>query len=142
MVNPHHIVIETFVLLSITNAFLGVGTELYQQSQPTDSLRSGFTTFPLGSNFTQLESQELAGNLTAPTNSTGFEIPWVSNAISDFTATIDILLEFTSFFTFGYIEDMLENIGFPDNFMILISAPMYIYIAYMILVLITNRLGN
>ena len=142
MVNGYHVVLETYVLLSVINAFLGVGTELYQQSQPTDSLRSPFTSFPLGNDFEGLDTTGLTANLTNPSLTNGTSIPWVSNAIADFSATIDILLEFTSFFTFGFIDDLLTGFGFPDNFMILIAAPMLFYIAYMTLVLITNRLSS
>ena len=52
MVNAHHTVIELYVLLSIINAFLGVGTEIYQQSDPDASLRSSFNSEPLGTEFT------------------------------------------------------------------------------------------
>ena len=142
MVSPHHTVIEVYVLLAIVNAFLGVGQMIYQESQLAESIRSPFTSFPLASDFPELNSSGVILNITKPTNSTGGIIEWVSGAIANFEATIDILLEFTQFFTAGFIIDLLVSLGFPDEFYIIIGAPMGIYTMYMVFVLITNRLGN
>lgn len=142
MVNPHHIVIETYVLLAIINAFLGVGTGIYQESQPTDSLRSPFGGFPLGSNFTSLDTDSVIDEITLPTNSTGDPIPWVTNALADFTATIDVVLEFSQFFTAGFIIQLLDTLGFPSEWLLIITVPFGIYTMYLVFVMITNRLSN
>lgn len=146
MANPHHVVIELYVLLAIVNAFLGVGQGIYQDEYPTESIRSPFSGFPLGSDVnpevSQLDPSGVTGNLTNPTNSTGDPIPWVTNAIADFTATIDVILEFTNFFTAGYVIDLLDSIGFPADFLYIVTVPLAIYVMYMTFVMITNRLGN
>ena len=142
MVNPHHVVIETYVVLSIINAFLGLGTEIYQESEPTESLRSPFNSFPLGSNFTQLDADGTTDSLTNPANSTGDPIPWVTNAAADFTATIDVILEFTKFFTAGFVIQLLTTMGFPGEWLLIVTVPLAIYVMYMTFVMITNRLGN
>ena len=138
----HHVVIEIYVLLSIVNAFLFVTTGIYQEGEPTSSLRSPFTGFPLGSDFPELDSEGLIENMTNPTNSTGGIIEWVQDAISDFTAIIDILLEFVQFFTAGYIIELLSGLGFPAVYLYFITVPLGLYVMYMTFVMITNRLGN
>ena len=142
MAQANQIVIEAYVLLAIVNAFLGVGTGIYQESEPTDSLRSPFTAFPLGNNFTTLDTDSVIGNITNPVNTTGDPIPWVSSAIADFTATIDVLLEFSQFFTAGFILQLLDTVGFPADWLLIITVPFGIYTMYLIFVMITNRLSS
>lgn len=142
MVNPHHVVIEIYVILSVINAMLFVGTGIYQEGHPTESLRSPFTGFPLGSDFPELNSTGLTEELTNPTNSTGGIIEWVIDGISDFTATIDNIIEFVQFFTAGYVIDLLNGLGFPADYLYIVTVPLALYVMYMTFVMITNRLGN
>lgn len=142
MVNPHHTVIEAYVLLSVINAFLGIGQGIYQDEFPTESIRSPFTQFPLDDSFPELNATGVTENMTNPTNSTGDPIPWVTNALADFTATIDVILEFTQFFTAGFIIQLLNSMGFPGDFLFIVTVPLAIYVMYMTFVMITNRLGN
>lgn len=142
MAQSYQIVIEAYVLLAIVNAFLFVGTEIYQESQPTDSLRSPFTAFPLGSNFTSLEIDSVILEITTPTNSTGDPIIWVQNFFIDATATIEVLLEFSQFFTAGFIIQLLNTIGFPADWLLIVTVPFGIYTMYLVFVMITNRLSN
>ena len=142
MTTPHHTVIEIYVVLSVINIFLGVGTGIYQEAQPTSSLRSPFNAFPLGSEFTNLNTTGLIYNMTNPTNSTGDPLDWVISGISDFTAIIAVVLEFVKFFTAGFVIDLLNSMGFPADFLYLVTVPLFIYVMYMTFVMITNRLGN
>lgn len=146
MADAKTVALELYVLLAIINAFLGIGQEIYQSEYPTESIRSPFSGFPLGSDVnpevSQLNTTGLTSELTNPVNSTGWEIPWVTDAISDFTAIIDIILTFVQFFTAGFIIDLLESIGFPEGFLYIITVPFALYVAYMTFVMISNRLGN
>ncbi len=142
MPSPHHVVIEVFVVLTIINTFLGVGQMIYQSEHPSESIRSPFTSFPLASEFPELNATNVTQNMITPTNSSGGVIEWVVDAIADFTATIDVILEFTQFFTGGFIAELLTSFGFPEEFRVIIVVPMSIYTMYMIFVMITNRLGN
>jgi len=142
------IVLELWVCLTIVNVFLGLTQTAYQEGFPGESIRSPFNQYPLGSDLiTQRDqvindTQGLSDNFTNPTNSTGFEIPWVSDAISDFTAIIDIILDFVAFFTGAFIINLLTSMGLPASFLYIVTVPLGIYSMYMIFVLITNRLGN
>ena len=143
MVNPHHVVIEVYVVLSIINAFLGIGTEIYQEAEPTESLRSPFNAFPLGSNFTQLDADGTTESLTSPSNHTGGVIPWTTpDLLASFAAVIDVILEFTKFFTAGFVIQLLITLGFPGEWFLIVTVPLAIYVMYMTFVMITNRLGN
>lgn len=142
MANPHHVVIEMYVLLSIINAFLGISQGIYQDAHPTESIRSPFTGFPLGSDFPILDSEGVTLNMTIPTNSSGGVITWVSNAMANFEATIEVILYFVQFFTAGFIVDLLTSMGFPGGFLLIVTVPMALYVMYMTFVMITNRLGN
>lgn len=142
MVNPQHTVIELYVLLSVVNAFLGLGTDIYQEAEPTSSLRSPFNAFPLGSNFTGLDPDSTTEEIIQPTNSTGDPIPWVSDIFQDFNALIDALTEFTAFFTAGFVIQLLTTMGFPAGWLYLITVPLSFYVMYMTFVMVTNRLGN
>lgn len=136
------VIIELYVVLSIVNAFLAVGQGIYQDENPGENFRSPFDTSPLPDTFEELDTDTLNTELTNPTNSTGDPIAWVSDALQNFEATIDQLLYFVQFFTAGFLVDMLNGIGFPGDFLYIITVPAGIYTGYMILVLITNRLGN
>lgn len=139
----YKVVIEVYVVLSVINAFLGVGQGIYQDAFPSQSIRSPFTSFPLGSEFPELNTTGLILNMTNPTNSTGGIIEWVQEFASDFTAIIDVILDFVKFFTAGYIVDLLiGGIGFPAFLLQIVLIPVGIYLAYMTFVMITNRLGN
>lgn len=148
MTATYTVIIELYVVLSIVNAFLGIGQGIYQEGFPGESIRSPFDQFPLGTGLNETTQQVinqtggLTANFTNPTNSTGFEIPWVTDAISDFTAIIDVILDFVAFFTGGYIIDLLNSMGFPADFLYIVTVPLGIYVMYMVFVLITNRLGN
>lgn len=142
MVNPHHTVIELYVVLSVINVFLGVGTGIYQQAEPDSSLRSPFNSEPLGNEFTQLDTDGITDKITSPTNSTGGIIVWVQNGIADFTATIDIILEFSKFFTAGHLIDLISTIGFPADWIYLVTVPFAIYAVFAIFSMITNRLTS
>ncbi len=79
--------IEFYALLLIMNAFLGIVTTTYQEEDPTNSLRSPFTAFPLGSNFTSLDTATTTAELQAPVNATsGLPIPWFDDIYEDFKA--------------------------------------------------------
>ena len=134
--------IEFYALLLIMNAFLGVVTLTYQQEDPTNSLRSPFTAFPLGSNFTSLDTATTIDELQAPTNSTTSLIPWFDTIYENFEASITVILTFVSFFTFGFITQLVNTMGFPSEFMLILTAPLGLYLMYMVFVMITNRLGN
>lgn len=134
--------IEFYALLLIMNAFLGVVTTVYQESEPTSSLRSPFNAFPLGSNFTGLDTDTTTNELITPTNSTGSPISWFSDIYENFEATITNILLFVSFFTAGFIYQLLDTMGIPEIFWIIVGAPMGLYGMYMTFVMITNRLGN
>jgi len=142
MPTAHQTVFEIYIVLAVINAFLGVGQGIYQDENPTESIRSPFTGFPLASDFPELNATGLTANITAPLNSTGDAIPWFSDAIANFEATIDILLEFTKFFTAGYIIDLLNSFGFPADFILIITIPLALYVMIMTFVLLTNRLSN
>lgn len=134
--------IEFYALLLILNAFLGVVTGIYQEAQPTDSLRSPFNAFPLGSNFTGLNTTGTTNELIAPVNGTGGSIPWYSTIYENFEAMITSILTFVSFFTAGFIYQLLDTMGIPEVFWIIVGAPLGLYAMYMTFVMITNRLGN
>lgn len=138
----YKVVIEIYVVLSILNVFLGVGQQIYQEEYPTQSIRSPFNAFPLASTFPELDSEGLILNITSPTNSTGSPIDWIIDGLSDFTAIIDIILDFVKFFTAGYVIDLLNSMGFPADFIYIITVPLSLYVMYMTFVMITNRLGN
>ena len=148
MVATYTIVIELYVCMSIVNAFLGITQIAYEDGFPGESIRSPFNQFPIASNLagnsadTIIIVEDLTSNSTLPTNGTGFEIPWVTDAISDFTAIIDVILDFVGFFTGSYIIDLINSMGFPGDFLFIITVPLAIYVMYMVFVLITNRLGN
>ena len=135
-------VIEFYVLLIVLNAFLGVVTTIYQESQPTESLRSPFNAFPLGSNFTGLDTDTTTGELIAPVNGTGGAIPWYSTIYENFEVTITNILTFVSFCTAGFILQLFHNLGFPEAFWVIVTAPIGLYTMYMTFVMITNRLGS
>ena len=134
--------IEFYALLLIMNAFLGVVTLTYQEEDPTNTLRSPFTAFPLGSNFTSLDTETTTNELIAPTNSTGSLIIWFDDIYDNFEASITAILTFVSFFTFGFITQLVTTMGFPAEFMLILTAPLGLYLMYMTFVMITNRLGN
>lgn len=134
--------IEFYAMLMIINAFLGVVTGIYQEDQPTESLRSPFNAFPLGSNFTGLDTDTTTNELIAPVNGTGSPISWFSDIYENFEAMITNILTFVSFFTAGFIYDLLDTMGLPEVFWILIGAPIGLYLMYTTFVMITNRLGN
>ena len=135
--------IEFYALLLIMNAFLGIVTTTYQEEDPTNSLRSPFTAFPLGSNFTSLDTATTTAELQAPVNATsGLPIPWFDDIYEDFKAQITVVLTFVSFFTFGFITQLVETMGFPTEFMLILTAPLGLYLMYMTFVMLTNRLGN
>lgn len=134
--------IEFYALLLIMNAFLGVVTGIYQDEDPTNSLRSPFTAFPLGSNFTGLNTTTTTNELIAPINGTGDPIPWYSTIFENFEAMITSILNFVSFFTAGFILQLFTTMGIPDLFWVLVTAPLGLYLMYMTFVMITNRLGN
>lgn len=173
MVNPHHVVIEAYVLLAVINAFLGITQGIYSDAHlmqygnetrafdpATDppwrnfaerfgegsSIRSPFTQAPLSANITadvsQLDIPSLQANLTNPMNATGGPIEWLVGNVANFAATVELVTTFVKFFTAGYVIDLLGGFGFPSDFIYIITVPLGIYTAYMILVLITNRLGN
>ena len=144
---PHHVVIEVYVLLAIVNAFLGIGQGIYQDAFPGESIRSPFDQFPLGDQIdpqvSQLNTTQLQANLTSPTNATsGNPIDWLIGGAANFGATIEVILNFVKFFTAGYIIDLLVSLNFPGGFLYIITVPMGLYTAYMMFVMITNRLGN
>lgn len=146
MADAKTVALELYVLLAILNSFLGIGQAIYQDEFPTDSIRSPFTGFPLGNDVnpevSQLDTDTLTDEITQPTNGTGFDIPWVSDIYSDFTAVIDAVLTFVQFFTAGFIIDLLTSMGFPAGFLYMVTVPFALYVAYMTFVMVTNRLGN
>ena len=142
MVNAHNTVFEIYIVLSIINTFLGVGQGIYQDANPTDAIRSPFTGFPLASTFPELNSTGLTANMTAPTNSTGSIIPWFDGISANFEATIEVILDFVKFFTAGYVIDLLNSMGFPADFIYIITVPLGLYVMIMTFVMITNRLSN
>lgn len=142
MTNPQTTVIEIYVILSLINAFLGIGTVIYQQENPSDSLRSPFNAFPLGSNFTGLDPDAVTTAIQTPTNSTGGIIAWFSDIYSNFEAIITAVLEFTQFFTAGFVIQLLTTMGFPAGFLYIVTVPLALYVMYMVFVMVTNRLGN
>lgn len=138
--SPQHVVIELFVVLSILNASLGLFTLIYQESETGATLRSPFDSRPLGNNFTQLDTETLTLDITGPENSTGDAIPWVANALQDFSATVRVLYSFSAFFTLGFLAQLLSTLGLPDGFEIVISIPFAIYSAVMIFSIFTGKL--
>ena len=142
MAQAYHVIIEAYVLLAVINAFLGIGTGIYQESQPTDSLRSPFTAFPLGSNFTELDTESVILEVTTPTNDTGGPIDWAVNSIANFNAVIDSVITFSQFFTAGFVLQLLDTLGFPYEWGLLVTVPFGIYTMYLVFVMITNRLSN
>lgn len=146
MVNPHHVVIEVYVCIAIINAFLGITQEIYSEAHEGESIRSPFTQEPISDTIdpevSQLDWAALQHNLTNPTNATGGPIDWISDNVANFEATVALITGFMKFFTAGYIVDLLKAFGFPGEMVFIVTVPLGIYTAYMILVLITNRLGN
>jgi len=115
--------IEFYALLIIMNAFLGVVTGAYQESDPTNSLRSPFTAFPLGSDFTGLDTGSTTNELIAPNNGTGSPIQWYDTIYENFEAMITATLTFVSFFTAGFILQLFTTMGIPSIFWVIITAP-------------------
>lgn len=142
MAQAYHVIIEAYVLLAIVNAFLGIGTGIYQESQPTDSLRSPFTAFPLGNNFTSLDTDTPTVDIITPLNSTGDPIDWAVNSFANFNAVIDSLVTFSQFFTAGFIIQLLGTLGYPSEWLLIVTVPFGIYTMYLVFVMITNRLSN
>lgn len=134
--------IEFYALLLIMNAFLGIVSTAYQEEDPTNSLRSPFTAFPLGSNFTSLDTITTTNELISPVNGTGSPIPWYDTIFENFEASITAVLNFVSFFTAGFIIQLFDTMGFPTEFLLILTAPLGLYLMYMTFVMITNRLGN
>ncbi len=142
----YRIVIEIYIILSVMNVFLGIGTQLYQEDHPLSSLRSPFTGYPLVGIIPQtLPAQQATANLTASINVTsGFKIPFISQATDAFQSFASIwngIIRFTNFFDLGYSISLLNAIGFPAGFLFIVTVPLAIYIFYMVFVMITNRLG-
>ncbi len=134
--------IEFYALLIILNAGLGIVTGAYQEGNPGESLRSPFNAFPLGSNFTGLDTDTTRDEIIAPVNSTGDPIAWFSDALENFEAMITAILTFVSFFTAGFILQLFTTMGIPEVFWVMVTAPLGLYLMYMTFVMITNRLGN
>ena len=134
--------IEFYALLLIMNALLGLVTSTYQEEDPTNSLRSPFTAFPLGSNFTSLDTDTTTEEIIAPVNGTGSLIPWFDDIYENFQALITGVLNFVSFFTAGFILQLFETMGIPEVFWAMVTAPLGLYLMYMTFVMISNRLGN
>lgn len=134
--------VEFYALLLIINAMLGVTTEIYQEAEPTESLRSPFNAFPLGSNFTGLDTDTPTEEIIAPSNSTGSPISWFYDIYENFQAMITSITVYVDFFTAGFIYDLFETIGIPEIFWIIVGAPLGLYLMYTTFVMITNRLGN
>ena len=134
--------IEFYALLLIMNAMLGIVTTAYQEEDPGNSLRSPFTAFPLGSNFTSLDTTTTTNELIAPVNGTGSPIAWFDSIYENFEASITAVLTFVSFFTAGFIIQLFDTMGFPTEYLLLLTAPLGLYLMYMTFVMITNRLGN
>ena len=142
MVNPRHVVIEIYALLTTVNVFLGTVTTIWQQEDPSNTLRSPFSVFPLGGNFSVPDAANLTNTILTPVNGTGAELSWWDGIFVNFQTVYVAILSFTKFFTGGFIIDLLNNLGFPSGFLYIITAPLAIYVSYMIFVMITNRLGN
>jgi len=134
--------VEFYALLLIMNAFLGVVTTAYQEEEPGNSLRSPFTAFPLGSNFTSLDTTTTTNELITPVNGTGDPIAWYSTIYENFQASITVILNFVSFFTAGFILQLFTTMGIPNVFWALVTAPLGLYSMYMVFVMVSNRLGN
>jgi len=134
--------IEFYALLLIMNAMLGIVTTAYQEDDPANSLRSPFTAFPLGSNFTSLDTTTTTNELIAPVNGTGDPIAWFDDIYENFQASITVVLNFVSFFTAGFIIQLFDTMGFPTEYLLVLTAPLGLYSMYMIFSMVTNRLGN
>jgi len=134
--------IEFYALLIIMNAMLGVVTGAWQEEYPSDSLRSPFNGFPLGSNFTGLDTDTTTSELIAPVNGTGSPIAWFDTIYENFEAMITATLTFVSFFTAGFLLQFFTTMGLPSVFWVIVTAPIGLYLMYMTFVMITNRLGN
>lgn len=142
MASVQHVVIELFVILLVVNSFLGVFTLIYQEKEPTSSLRSPFNTYPLGGNFTSLDVKTTTDKITRPTNSTGSVISWVDGFSQNFNATIETIYVFSAFFTLGFLTQLLSTLGLPDHFEIIIGVPFAVYSMIMIFSIITGRLRD
>lgn len=134
--------IEFYAVLILLNAGLGVVTGIWQEEYPSDSLRSPFTGFPLGSNFTGLDTDTTTNEIIAPVNGTGSPIPWFDTIYENFEAMITGILTFVSFFTAGFMLQLFDTMGIPDVYWIILTAPLGLYLMYMTFVMITNRLGS
>ena len=146
MVNPHHVVIEVYVLVAIINSFLGITQEIYSEAFPGESIRSPFDQTPLSGGVdpevSQLDLAMLQQNLTDTAGDPGNPLDWIDRGVEGFAATFDAINTFVKFFTAGYIVDLLDGIGYPGQYVYIVTVPLGIYTAYMIFVLITNRLTN
>lgn len=146
MVKPHHVVIEVYVLLAVVNTFLGITQEIYSDAFPGESIRSPFDQTPLSSNIDSeaslLDVTGLQQNLTDMAGGPDNALGWIGGAAEGLAATFDAINTFVKFFTAGYVVDLLDGMGFPGQYVYIISVPLGIYTAYMIFVLITNRLTN
>ncbi len=134
--------IEFYALLIILNAGLGIVSGAYQEGFPTESLRSPFTAYPLGSNYTGLDTSTTTNEIIAPVNGTGDPVAWYVDALENFEAMITAILTFVSFFTAGFILQLFTTLGIPEVFWVIVTAPLGLYLMYMTFVMITNRLGN
>ena len=141
MANPHHVIIEIYVVLTIVNVMLGVVSEIYADGTEGD-IRSPFSQLPLGSDFDVPDAANLTNTIITPVNGTGTELFFWDGIFQNFEAIYSSILEFVKFFTGGFIIDLLNNIGFPGDFLYIVTAPLAIYVSYMTFVMITNRLGN
>ena len=141
MANPHHVIIEIYVVLTIVNVMLGTVAGIYEDGTEGD-LRSPFSQLPLGSDFEVPDAANLTSKIANPINGTGTELFFWDGIFQNFEAVFTSILEFVKFFTGGFIVDLLNNLGFPADFLYVITAPLAIYVSYMTFVMITNRLGN
>lgn len=142
----YRIVIEIYIILSVMNVFLGIGAGLLQMKDPTETLRSPFTGYPIIGIIPQtLPAQQATANLTASINTTNnIKIPFISQASDAFQSFASIwngIIRFTNFFDLGYTINLLNGLGFPPEFLYIVTVPLAIYIFYMVFVMLTNRLG-
>ena len=137
MAAPHNIIIEIYAVMFAVNIMVAVGADIYGEGTG-GSIRQLLGQDEI-SNLEENVEQIGIGNLTQNIRGDD-EGDWVSNAIQSMSQTFNTILYFVDFLLAGHITTLLTSLGFPGEFLILINVIMGFYTAYMILVLVTNRL--
>ena len=138
------VIIEVFVVVSILNAFLGIGQDIYSDAFPGESLRSPFSKEPLGdsidANVPNPDLQNIQNRIAEITDGDNGPLDWISDGIANLQVVAEITTTFIKFLFGGYIVDILvDGVGFPGHFAYIFTVPLSIYTIHLLVGFITNR---